>query len=48
MSAWTPSTAIVSAKSSKNGMLKFDNSMFSGSENRRRTPPEARGVEARA
>ena len=27
-------------------MLAFDSSMFSGSANRRRTPPEARGVEA--
>src|SRR6266508_753424 len=29
-------------------MLAFDSSMFSGRANRRRTPPEARGVEARA
>jgi hypothetical protein len=48
MSAGTPSTVMVFANSSKNGMLKFDSSMFSGSENSLRTPPDARGVEARA
>jgi hypothetical protein len=29
-------------------MLNVESSMFSGSEKSRRTPPEARGVEARA
>lgn len=46
MSAGTPSTAIASGKLAKNPMLYLDSSMFSGRENSRRTPPDARGVDA--
>ena len=46
ISAGVPSTAIVAGKCSKKSMLNRDRAMFSGSENNRRTPPDARGVEA--
>ena len=46
MSAASPSPGMASRNASKNGMLWFENSMFSSKENRRRTPPDSLGVEA--
>src|SRR5690349_20939642 len=44
--AGVPSTASVPSASAMYGMLKFDIAMFSGHENCRRAPPDARNVEA--
>ena len=41
-------TAMTSGKSSKNGMLNLESSMFSGTEKSLRTPPDDRGVDARS